>query len=55
MLDFTSALYLGLRHPSASLAPWSALSLGQPAALQEAPAATALAARLARLQGCDAA
>lgn len=55
MLDFTSALYLGMRHPSASLAPWSALTLGQPAALQEAPAAVALAARLARLQGCEAA
>lgn len=55
MLDFTSALYLGMRHPSTQLAPWSALTLGQPAALQEAPAAVALAAGLARLQGCQAA
>ena len=35
MLDFTSALYLGFSHPSASLAPWRALTLGRPAALEE--------------------
>jgi 8-amino-7-oxononanoate synthase len=55
MLDFTSALYLGMRHPSALLAPWSSLSLGQPAALREPPGAQALAADLAALQGCEAA
>lgn len=55
MLDFTSALYLGMRHPAASLAPWSCLTLGQPAALQEPPGALALAADLAALQGCEAA
>ena len=55
MLDFTSALYLGMRHPAASLAPWSSLTLGQPAALQEPPGALALAASLAALQGCEAA
>lgn len=55
MLDFTSALYLGMRHPAAALAPWSSLSLGQPAALQEPPGAQALAASLAALQGCEAA
>ena len=55
MLDFTSALYLGLRHPSASLGPWDALSLGRPAALQEPPGASEVAAELARLQGCEAA
>ena len=32
MLDFTSALYLGLRHGSGSLRPWSALTTGVPAA-----------------------
>lgn len=55
MADFTSALYLGMRHPSAPLGSWEALTLGRPAALQEAPGAASLAAALARLQGCDAA
>jgi 8-amino-7-oxononanoate synthase len=55
MLDFTSALYLGMRHPAAELAPWSCLTLGQPAALQEPPGAQSLAADLAALQGCEAA
>src|SRR5262249_55772568 len=44
-----------LRHPSASLAPWDALTLGRPAALVEPPGADALAAELADLQGCEAA
>lgn len=55
MADFTSALYLGMRHPSAALGRWEALTLGRPAALQEAPGACDLAAALARLQGCQAA
>jgi 8-amino-7-oxononanoate synthase len=55
MLDFTSALYLGMRHPAAQLMPWSSLTLGQPAALREPPGAQALAADLAALQGCEAA
>lgn len=55
MLDFTSALYLGFRHPSDSLRPWDALTLGRPAAVREFPEATALAGELARLQGCEAA
>ena len=55
MLDFTSALYLGLQHPSGSAAPWQALTLGRPAALQEPPQAAAVACRLAALQGCEAA
>lgn len=55
MLDFTSALYLGMRHPSAQLGPWRSLTLGQPAALREPPGAPALAASLAALQGCEAA
>ena len=53
MLDFTSALYLGMRHPSRLLAPWEALTLGQPAALQEPAGARQLATELARLQGCQ--
>lgn len=55
MADFTSALYLGMRHPSASLDGWDALTLGRPAALQQAPGALRLGAALARLQGCAAA
>jgi 8-amino-7-oxononanoate synthase len=52
MLDFTSALYLGLRHPSESLRPWSQLTLGVPAALASPPGAEAVAQEIARLQGC---
>lgn len=55
MLDFTSALYLGLRHPSASLPPWDALTLGRPAALMDPPAAEMVAGELARLHGSEAA
>lgn len=54
MVDFTSALYLGLRHPSDSLGHWEALTLGRPAALREPPDADRVAAELAQLQGCDA-
>lgn len=55
MLDFGSALYLGMRHPSASLGAWDALTLGRPAASSEPPGAVVLAAALARLTGCEAA
>lgn len=55
MLDFTSALYLGLRHPSASLQPWDALTLGRPSIVREPPRSRAVAAELAQLQGCEAA
>lgn len=50
-LDFTSALYLGLRHPHQRLSPWDALTLGKPAALEEPAANGAVAQQLARLQG----
>jgi 8-amino-7-oxononanoate synthase len=55
MLDFTSALYLGFRHPSRSLRAWPALSAGRPAALAEPPGAAPIARALADLQGCAAA
>jgi 8-amino-7-oxononanoate synthase len=55
MPDFGSALYLGLRHPSATLGAWDALTLGRPAASAEPPGARALAAGLARLAGAGAA
>jgi 8-amino-7-oxononanoate synthase len=53
MLDFTSALYLGLRHPSCSLRPWSQLTTGVPAALAPPPNAGEVAQTLAALQGCE--
>ncbi|MGH7045578.1 MAG: hypothetical protein ACREE2_04210 [Stellaceae bacterium] len=54
MLDFTSSLYLGFAHPSVTLAPWRALTLGTPAALTELPEAVALAGELAQLGGAEA-
>ena len=33
MLDFTSSLYLGMRHASRDLRPWDSLTRGMPAAL----------------------
>jgi 8-amino-7-oxononanoate synthase len=53
VLDFTSALYLGLRHPSGSLRPWSQFTLGVPAALAAPPEAEPVAQQLAALQGCE--
>ena len=53
MLDFTSACYLGLRHPHAALAPWDRLTTGVPAALAEPCSARAVAGRLARLAGTE--
>ena len=53
MLDFTSALYLGLQHPSQSLPAWSSLTLGKPAALEDPPGAEAVEQQLAALTGCD--
>lgn len=55
MSDFTSALYLGLTHPSAALPGWPALTLGRPAALREPCNADAVATELAQLQGAAAA
>ncbi|MBR0916248.1 aminotransferase class I/II-fold pyridoxal phosphate-dependent enzyme [Bradyrhizobium japonicum] len=54
MPDFTSALYLGFAHPSASLPPWEALTLGRPAALAESAGGRALAQELTRLIGGEA-
>jgi 8-amino-7-oxononanoate synthase len=53
MIDFTSALYLGMHHPSQSLQPWRQLTLGVPAALAEPPGAGEVALALAELQGCE--
>jgi 8-amino-7-oxononanoate synthase len=53
MLDFTSALYLGLRHPSASLRPWFQLTTGKPAALDAPGNERRIAQSLADLVGCE--
>jgi 8-amino-7-oxononanoate synthase len=53
MLDFTSALYLGLRHPSRLLPTWSQFTTGVPAALASPPDAARVAHQVAQLQGCD--
>jgi 8-amino-7-oxononanoate synthase len=54
VLDFTSALYLGLRHPSSALDPWSQLTTGVPAGLAEPRVAGSVAGLVAKLQGCEA-
>jgi 8-amino-7-oxononanoate synthase len=54
MPDFTSAQYLGLTHPSASLPPWGTLTLGRPAALVEPTGGRVLAQELTRLIGGEA-
>ena len=53
MLDFTSALYLGLRHPSPSLRPWPGLTTGKPAALQPPSGSAVIAGEFAALVGCE--
>ncbi len=55
MLDFTSALYLGLTHPTAALCPWAQLTTGRPAALEQTCEAGAMSGALASLTGCEAA
>lgn len=53
MLDFTSALYLGLRHPTRSLPRWSKFTSGVPAAMAPPVGAEQVAYRLAQLQTCE--
>lgn len=53
MADFTSSLYLGMRHASTELPSWPALTTGRPAVLETPPRAVATAARLAALAGAE--
>ena len=53
MLDFTSSLYLGLRHSSSRLRPWARITPGVPAALESPPIAAAVARALATLTGTE--
>jgi len=55
VLDFTSALYLGLKHPTRTLPPWQQFTTGAPAALVVAADARAISQDLAVLMGCEAA
>jgi 8-amino-7-oxononanoate synthase len=48
--DFTSALFLGQRHASAGLHPWTEFTTGVPAALRELPDAAELALAIADQQ-----
>lgn len=53
MIDFTSSLYLGMRHASATLRGWNQLTTGVPPALRVPAGSSAVAERLAALQGCE--
>jgi 8-amino-7-oxononanoate synthase len=53
VIDFTSSLYLGLRHASTSLQPWAQLTAGVPAALRRRPAEDLVSRELSALVGCE--
>jgi 8-amino-7-oxononanoate synthase len=53
VLDFTSALYLGLDHPSRLLAGWQRFTLGKPAALAAPAGSEEVERELAALTGCE--
>jgi 8-amino-7-oxononanoate synthase len=53
MLDFLSSTYLGLRHGSAELGDWPALTTGRPAVLGGAFLADLAAKEVAALQGTE--
>lgn len=53
MLDFTSALYLGMRHPKDSLPDWQQLTTGRPSALSVPTESEVVAKSLAQLMGCQ--
>lgn len=53
MLDFTSALYLGMNHAHHTLRPWKSLTTGRPAVLESPSGAETVARNLAHLIGCE--
>ena len=55
MIDYTSALYLGMLHDTDSLSRWKYLTTGKPAALQTPSLSREIASAVARLQGCESA
>lgn len=52
-VDFSTALYLGMRHSSKELPGWNKLSTGVPAALYETNSSIALGKKIAQLQGME--
>lgn len=53
MRSFTSALYLGMRHPGRTYCQWQRLTTGMPAALHSSHRERAVAGAIAGLQGCQ--
>ena len=53
MLDFSSALYLGMPHASRGLRPWQQLTVGAPASIATPAGAREVAQTLARFIGCE--
>ncbi|TAJ13927.1 aminotransferase class I/II-fold pyridoxal phosphate-dependent enzyme [Marinilabiliaceae bacterium JC017] len=53
VLDFSSALYLGLQHPWQKLSPWHQMTTGKPAFLEKPGISTLLAKHLANTQGLE--
>jgi 8-amino-7-oxononanoate synthase len=54
-LDFTSALFLGMRHDHRSLPGWTSLTTGVPAAWREPSTSRLLGSTIARAQGIESA
>src|SRR6266487_3621373 len=53
MIDFTSSLYLGMRHSSNELLGWQQLTTGVPAALYEFRRSEQISQQIAQLQGLE--
>jgi 8-amino-7-oxononanoate synthase len=53
VIDFTSSLYLGLKHGSENLPSWQQLTLGKPAALEPVPGSNEIERELAKTTGCE--
>jgi 8-amino-7-oxononanoate synthase len=54
MIDFTSSLYLSMKHSSDQLLKWQSLTTGAPAALYEVEESRQVANDIAQMQGLDA-
>lgn len=54
MIDFTSSLYLGMKHGSAELKTWQQLTAGVPAALYEHDLSKQVGTYVAHMQGLEA-
>jgi 8-amino-7-oxononanoate synthase len=53
MIDFTSSLYLGMKHSSAELSGWQQLTTGVPAALYEFSRSKQISKQIAQMQGLE--